>query len=208
MSDTFLIKGTKRYFIHKDGYVFKEDGFKKIPIPLNIIQGIPRVKVANIRYNLALLMIEYFSDNKYDNHITYTFKLKDGKLPLQNIFIKTISTDNEDEFLIFKYKCQDKATSQNCRVSNSQRIDALDVLNALRRTNFKCQYCGDALKPKGWHIDHVQPLSKFGLNAANNITPACKACNLMKGAMPLDYFLSKVIKIYNNYNTNQAPKST
>jgi len=192
------INGTQRFFISDEGYCFKVSLGKEIPIPINLIRGIPKVKIENKRISLILLMIEYFGEITSIN-IKYSFKVVNGKLPLKNIYIKQISDDaDEDSINIFKYKCKEKASSQNSRVSYSSTITDVDVLNCLKRTNFKCFYCNVQISPGRWHLDHVQPLSKDGLNSFTNITPACKNCNLMKGALSLDKFIFQVESIHKN----------
>lgn len=203
MEDVKLIKDTKRYFIHRDGYVFKTQGLKEIEIPLNIIQGVPKVNIGNKKLNLVLLMLEYFGEIKGVD-IRYSFKLKENRLPLKNISVRYLKDYNSsEETLMFQFNCQKKASSQNSRVNNEQKITALDVLNSLKRTDFKCFYCGSKLIAKKWHLDHVHPISKGGLNVCENITPSCKECNLMKGYMGLDKFIHQVNLISVNFKKTE-----
>ncbi len=199
--DFKLINNTNRYFIHKDGYVFKVKDYKETIINIQIIRGVPKVKIGNQRLNIALLMIEYFSEKKLSN-FKITYKIVDGKLPLKNIKIITLNENIEDNdsILIFKYKCKEKANAQNNRVKHISTITEMDVLNSLKRTSFKCFYCNENISQKNWHLDHVTPLSLGGLNSNNNITPSCKICNLMKGAIALDKFLYQIEKINKNIN--------
>jgi len=198
-----LINGTKRFFIHIDGYVFKTDNGKDYIIELKMIRGVPKVQVQNQKLNLVLLMLEYFGDKLNHLYDKYTYKIVDGKIPFSKIKTVSISeTESEDDKIIFRYKCNEKANSQNNRVKKSSTISAIDVLNSLKRTNFKCTYCGLNLKPLKWHLDHFNPLSLKGLNQANNITPSCKDCNLMKGYIPFDRFLRQIKLIHNNYINN------
>lgn len=61
--------------------------------------------------------------------------------------------------------------------------EARRILRVLRR----CAYCnrtgGMYLDPDGevWHMDHVVPLYLNGTDTLDNITKACKACNIRKG---------------------------
>lgn len=45
-----------------------------------------------------------------------------------------------------------------------------------------CHYCNSSLNDYGWHIEHVNPLSRGGSNGHENIVLACVTCNLSKGS--------------------------
>jgi len=193
------INNTKNYFIHDDGYVFIQRDLNVKVIPLNIIRGVPKVRIENKKISLPMLMVEYFIEKiNVDDRIIY--KVLDGKVPLRHIKIKKADgLDDKDQLLIFKYKCNEKAQSQNARVKYSHLINGNDVLNSLKRTSFKCTYCNKDIKSSIWHLDHVQPLSNCGLNISQNITPACKYCNMMKGSIGLDKFIYQCNLITNNF---------
>ena len=50
-----------------------------------------------------------------------------------------------------------------------------------------CAYCGKRDVPL--QIDHIHPRARGGSNRVSNLTLACEACNLAKGARPVEEFL-------------------
>jgi hypothetical protein len=60
------------------------------------------------------------------------------------------------------------------RVSRWERLRQF-ILNRDRRA---CTYCGSADQPL--HCDHVVPASRGGSSEPDNLTTACKPCNLSK----------------------------
>jgi 5-methylcytosine-specific restriction endonuclease McrA len=73
-------------------------------------------------------------------------------------------------------------------VTHKRRAEAYGVehveysrLAILRRWKSRCCYC----EATATHLDHVHPLSKGGADAEHNIVPACRTCNLRKGAKTL-----------------------
>lgn len=51
----------------------------------------------------------------------------------------------------------------------------------------RCAYCGDSGKLQ---IEHVEPISRGGAHDADNIVPACRACNSSKHARTLVVWLA------------------
>lgn len=64
----------------------------------------------------------------------------------------------------------------------------------IRNNGFRCHYCnrtgGIDIGPgdRPWHVDHMRPISRGGLDEDENLALACKRCNLTKGAQPYDLF--------------------
>lgn len=53
-----------------------------------------------------------------------------------------------------------------------------------------CTYCGRGpLYKKHLHLDHVDPVAAGGRSDADNLVPACKACNARKGRKPLRLYI-------------------
>lgn len=58
--------------------------------------------------------------------------------------------------------------------------------DVFKRDKFTCQYCG--AHPPGvlLHVDHIVAVAEGGTNTEGNLTTSCEACNLGKGARPLN----------------------
>ncbi len=55
----------------------------------------------------------------------------------------------------------------------------------------RCYLCGDEITSAAdWHLYHVIPLILRGPHATDNLEGACDVCNLRKGDLPLDRFLT------------------
>jgi len=77
-----------------------------------------------------------------------------------------------------------KAAVQNCMANRKMaegRYVAADVIRILKGQKMKCAACSVCLK-KGYHMDHIFPLSKGGTNWPDNLQALCAACNLSKSA--------------------------
>nr|WP_139110026.1 HNH endonuclease signature motif containing protein [Ensifer sp. LC163] len=48
------------------------------------------------------------------------------------------------------------------------------------RDGERCRYCGTTEGP--FHVDHILPVALGGSNDPENLTVACRDCNLSKGA--------------------------
>jgi len=60
--------------------------------------------------------------------------------------------------------------------------------NIFNKLDGHCAYCGKKISLKKATMDHIIPKSLGGSNAAENLLPACKHCNLMKGSSSLEAF--------------------
>lgn len=57
----------------------------------------------------------------------------------------------------------------------------MDVIRLKSLQRNKCACCKKSLS-SGYHVDHVQPISKGGSNGPSNLQILCPNCNLRKGA--------------------------
>jgi 5-methylcytosine-specific restriction endonuclease McrA len=62
-----------------------------------------------------------------------------------------------------------------------RRVAPYTRAEVFARWDGQCAYCDAPAE----HLDHVQPLSRGGADAAHNLLPACAPCNLSKGAKSL-----------------------
>ena len=51
----------------------------------------------------------------------------------------------------------------------------------LARDGLRCGLCGGDVDPTDIHLDHIQPVSRGGLNRVRNLQVAHSRCNLRKG---------------------------
>lgn len=80
-----------------------------------------------------------------------------------------------------------RAISRGCTGTHTkQDIDAL-----LKLQGWKCACCKASLKA-GYHVDHIDPISKGGSNDRLNLQILCPTCNTSKGARdPLLFMQSR-----------------
>jgi len=72
------------------------------------------------------------------------------------------------------------ASRRRHRVRGSYTAE--DVRRLLVLQGGLCRACGVSLTVVGYHVDHVVPIAKGGLNVAGNLQVLCPRCNLSKGA--------------------------
>ncbi len=63
------------------------------------------------------------------------------------------------------------------------------------KTKGRCAYCGTALHPTLFAVDHVHPKSRGGTRDLENLLPVCTPCNSGKGTKSLeDYRMYLAVK--------------
>jgi len=65
-------------------------------------------------------------------------------------------------------------------------ISAKTRFDILKRDRFTCAYCGRTPPEVLLHVDHIVPVADGGPDDPENLTTACRDCNLGKGARRLD----------------------
>ena len=74
-----------------------------------------------------------------------------------------------------------QARRRSAKSASQSNYTRSDVLNLFLKQKGKCVGCLRRIT-KGYHVDHVKPLSRGGSNAANNIQLLCQPCNQRKHA--------------------------
>jgi 5-methylcytosine-specific restriction endonuclease McrA len=62
----------------------------------------------------------------------------------------------------------------------------------IERDGLRCVYCGIDLEKNEVHLDHVIPESQGGPTSLSNLQVTCKKCNLEKGILSEEKFMSKL----------------
>jgi hypothetical protein len=104
-----------------------------------------------------------------------------------------IYTDSDLE-TIKTYNMVKRVYYSNSRFSDNLLV--IDLLNAFKRSDFKCTYCKEQLDPVSWQLDHFHAKARGGKNEFKNLAPSCRWCNIMKNALSGDSFLLKCKKIF------------
>jgi len=71
--------------------------------------------------------------------------------------------------------------NRRARIKNAF-IEAIDRQVVFARDAGVCGICQTAVAPEGWHLDHIQPLSKGGQHSYDNVQVSHPVCNERKGA--------------------------
>lgn len=101
-----------------------------------------------------------------------------------------------DEGIIKTYKCRQKYLGANKRFED--KITLIDIVNLLKRFDFKCVYCAEPLKPSTWQLDHFYAKAGGGKNVIENLATSCKWCNLSKNALDGYAYINKCKKVIEN----------
>lgn len=65
-------------------------------------------------------------------------------------------------------------------IVNDNTINQKVVYDLLEQQWFKCKLCNCDLRNVIMHLDHIIPISKWGVHSITNIQRLCRTCNLKK----------------------------
>lgn len=58
----------------------------------------------------------------------------------------------------------------------------------------ECYWCSRRISSKKCHVDHIEPISKGGMHAIENLAIACAKCNTAKGAATMDSWNKRLLE--------------
>lgn len=141
------------------------------------------------------------------NGTYYIFYNANGKHRKTMDITSAIHYDTADEAVSYMYKAPKKTSGYYVYDTESNKIvwrrrrnnkSKRKVYSKTTRrmiylkANGKCELCGRNLLIDSFTIDHIQPLSKGGLDDISNLACVCEACNTMKGSCLPDDFLIRI----------------
>lgn len=99
-------------------------------------------------------------------------------------------TNNKDKVNAFTKRWRDANPEASRAIVRNRRArsklaegshKAADIISIASRQKYKCAGCKISIRA-GWHVDHIQPLSRGGSNYPRNLQLLCRDCNLRKHA--------------------------
>jgi 5-methylcytosine-specific restriction endonuclease McrA len=139
---------------------------------------------ANREYKLAKQRTEEFRARVRE------LAARPGKVEEGREYQRAYRRENKERLNARRREWRERNPGHAKRQKAKRRAREREAVSTLTRTQIRwilsilgdrCVYCCKPL-PKGWHLDHLVPLSRGGHNVAPNVAPACPTCNLSKGA--------------------------
>lgn len=84
--------------------------------------------------------------------------------------------------------------SRRSRLANAPegQVTEADLLDMLESQGYLCAYCECSLD-EGFHLEHMTPLCRGGVNDWTNVAVSCPRCNLSKGRSTAEEFTGRGI---------------
>ncbi len=87
------------------------------------------------------------------------------------------------------------ATGTHRRTADAVDVPHLTNARLFRRDGHVCLYCGERFGTRYLTRDHVQPMSRGGLDVWENVVTACRPCNQRKDARTLDELAGRGMRL-------------
>lgn len=92
---------------------------------------------------------------------------------------KQVAGYQKNNLLVFRL-AKHKRRSRENSAGGTLSKNIADILIDLQKN--KCRICKTELTRSKFHLDHIHPISKGGMNIDSNIQLLCPTCNLKKGS--------------------------
>ncbi len=76
-----------------------------------------------------------------------------------------------------------------------------EIVEKLVRNSTDCYYCGNRVNIRKRTLDHVVPITRFGVHSVTNLVMACPACNTQKGCLTGEEYTSVRNRLMEANNT-------
>ena len=129
-------------------------------------------------------MITYMKNymRKYNNDIVHKQKYRErNKIRRENNkdkkknYYTRYYFDNKQKYII-----NNRRRISKIIIVDDNTINQKVVNNLLEQQEHKCKICGCDLRKVIMHLDHIIPISKWGIHSITNVQRLCKTCNLKK----------------------------
>lgn len=123
---------------------------------------------------------EWLSKNKKRKY-EYTRKWAEKNKDRRRFLLRRWQENNRDRV---RYKNNERKARQR---GADGSYSSEDIASMFSKQSGRCASCRKSIKA-GYHIDHIEPISRGGSNYPSNLQLLCQTCNLSKGAKdPYDW---------------------
>jgi len=100
--------------------------------------------------------------------------------------------ERDDMFPIKAILRDDIPQRTDIKVDNRKKVEKKHYLFGIQEGS--CKGCKQVFEFRNFHIDHIVPKNKGGLDNIENLQLLCGHCNSVKGNRPMEYLITKLIK--------------
>ncbi len=173
--------GADRYFTGnpcKYGHIAERDTRTSNCCECNRLRGLENNKKPGVKEKAKISSKKSYEKNRES-------VLARGKIRNESGYNKQYYQDNKESFIATVRAWQKANPEKRNTYRQNRRAAGLlqhkDVEIILEKQNYKCAICFVKLPKRGYHRDHIQPVSKSGTSHPSNIQITCDPCNRKKG---------------------------